>query len=423
MALCRQGSVAQRGVSTVGIALLWLVSSCGETRNTAVGRVGDLFDGGLEGSTRSTTEAAPLPESGVFCKTMTGSVGYSVAYEVTNVADAGAQIFDAAPRQLGELLVARPDSLAVLSPAGTVVRSFPYGGPVGPGASSHVTLSPAGNAYFTNGDGLVHVFDDFGQPLFTVSPVQKDGAYPESILGATFSDTGLVLVVTFGNIDPDHERPTRWEVRSLAGETLAALPATYGNAQVSSYGEALLVADRNTMTRYSLPSGAATAITTPGDILSYRLSGDGTKMVFEMAPAVVGYIAAGQVVRTYALDSASAIWDLELSPSGGLAIATQIHVGRVSRFRGGLFEMTTALDVEWVNTAAVSERGEIALGGQDSAHGSHLIFLDGNGQVAWECDGPYDDWPFSPWVRFAEDGNAVYAIFADRLMYIRLVRT
>ena len=97
-------------------------------------------------------------------------------------------------------------------------------------------------------------------------------------------------------------------------------------------------------------------------------------------------------------------WNLAISPNGTFSIATTKTTLVI--FEDGTQKAAVELPLEYANSADVSDRGEVLIGGQDSSGLTHMLLFTKFGSLAWRESGPVDAQAFRPDVDFSPDGES-----------------
>jgi hypothetical protein len=135
----------------------------------------------------------------------------------------------------------------------------------------------------------------------------------------------------------------------------------------------------------------------------FELSADGQRIIANSSVdtrVVLHFLEAEEVGRTSLRET---VWNLALSPSGSYSLATTKT--RAVLFSEGKPKSDIQLRVEYANSAAVSNRGEVLVGGQDAKHGSHVYLFDADGNRLWTERFETDAQAWRPEVRFFPDGD------------------
>jgi hypothetical protein len=325
--------------------------------------------------------------SGLGCRT-TARTGVARAWEA--VAREGVPFTWLAPTGDGAVLAATQTDVFRVDAAGQAVRV--YAGTLGPPRTRPV-LNATGETFGILQRGGFALFDAGGERLteLPIAPLEYVKLIPGSrrvflpkvqVLGI---DEGVVTAVRIVN---EH------------GTVDASFPTP--GLRISRLTERHLVyATRSELVKTTLAGEGLWRI--PAQVQSFELSTDAQRIIATAsadARIVLHLREAAEVGRT-SLDGA--VWNLAFSPSGTYSVATTQRTAYV--FREGALRRSIRLRIASANSVAISDSGEVLVGGQDGRHRSHVLLYDTAGRRLWTTELETDTQGWRPEVRFLVDGD------------------
>jgi hypothetical protein len=295
-------------------------------------------------------------------------------------------VVDAAPRQDGSVLAASGSAVFSFDVAGRV-RSVAEGGAA--------VLDPSGQTCGIQRDDAFLIFDASGQPLGSL-PALPHSLFKLALGGRAVYAPRIVLRREFGVVEdarllrPDGTRLADFAARGL---------------EISRLLEDRLVS--------TLPDSLQAHALDGTELWSVRLqvhkfesAGERTILVRRYVPGEVLHFDRGQRLSEAKVEGV--VWNLAISPDSHVSAATTRTA--LSVFRDGKLTARVRLPVAYANSVAVSDRGEVLVGGQDAKGAASILLYDLQGDLLWSGSGGQDSAAYRPSVRFFPGGDRFLVI-------------
>jgi hypothetical protein len=324
---------------------------------------------------------------GLGCRT---AVRTGVAQAWETVARAGAPFTSLAPTGDGAVLAATHTDVFRVDASGQAVRL--YAGTPGPPRTRPV-LNATGETFGILHRGGFALFDAGGERLaeLPIGPLEYVKLIPGS--KRVFFPKVQVLGIDEGVV-------TAVRIVNDRGAVEISFPTP--GLRISRLTDRHLVyATRSEVVKTTLAGEELWRI--PAQIQSFELSTDAQRVIAtasEDTRVVLHFREAAEVGRT-SLDGT--VWNLAFSPSGKYSVATTQRTAYV--FQEGTLRRSIRLRIASANSVAISDSGEVLVGGQDGRHGSHVLLYDTAGRRLWTTELEADTQAWRPEVRFLADGD------------------
>jgi hypothetical protein len=299
----------------------------------------------------------------------------------------GGVFVDAAPRAGGFVLAATGNAVSQIDPQGAVTL-------LGQGESA--LLNPGGESYVLRRKGSLEIYDSATQSL---------GSYPAA--GSTLRPYDIVKLIPgtellyAPGVQPQEELGVVESVRIFDSNLhpIGDFPAS--GLEISRFEPDRIV--------YTQP-GALTARRLDGkplweaevDVHKFETAADRTILVSRLVKGKVFHYLQGK--RTAAQSVEGVVWNLAIAPAGHFSAATTRTV--LYLFKDGLLLRTVPLRVSSASSLAVSDRGEVLIGGQPA----QIFLYDAQGSLLWQEKAGLDPNGYRPAVRFDPKGDRFLVI-------------
>lgn len=299
----------------------------------------------------------------------------------------GGVFVDAAPRAGGTVLAATGNAVSRIDPQGAVTL-------LGQGESA--LLNPGGESYALRRKGAFEIFDAAAQQL---------GGYPAT--GSTLRPFDIVKLIPGTEllyaplVQPREELGVVDSVRIFdAGlHPIGDFPAS--GLEISRFGPDRIV--------YTQP-GFLAARRFDGkplwqaevDVHKFETAADWSIVVPRLVKGQVFHYAQGKRFGAQAVDGV--VWNLAIAPAGHFSAATTRTV--LYLFEDGRLLRRVPLRVSSASSLAVSDRGEVLIGGQPA----EVFLYDAQGNLLWREEVGTDGSGYRPAVRFDPKGDRFLVI-------------
>jgi hypothetical protein len=276
-----------------------------------------------------------------------------------------------------------------------------------------VEIAPRGQAAFvpvSSSERLV--FDLYEARLLSSfrPPNQLD------ILGSEFSASGNLIVTTYGELGLDRQYPSEVDVRALDGSVRATSPYRGDrNPRVPASDDRIVWppgSKSRTLLVTSLDQTELYSIDVPSEGGTLRISDDGRVIAMQLYGNEVWHVIDGVLLPPHLPDDAAS--ELSLAPGGGWTTFRHTAPARIQLMESGQWRVGSPVALEFVDSADVSDHGDVVIGGEAENGERHALLLDANLELQFVCVGAASE-SYGPQVRFSHDGSRVIALFDDRL--------
>ncbi len=364
---------------------------------------GEQFDGGVGTDTLVTPlSVAELWARGVMvanfenivieqnsCRSECGPPCPQVEEDWELVSSPGDTTSKSAPRDGGGALVLGHQEIRLLDSAGTSTVLY-----TGDLLTERPVLSSTGETF--------GVFGATGFALYSASGALLH-TFPSGLgqYARLFPGSGSVFL-------PEMEPHGMEDIRAVAGRTF-----TSGGTQTASFATPGLRVSRLSRDHvYHATASELVRTTATGAEVWRRSAALSSIEVAEDADRVIAtqmgrltnvfHFVDGVQSPVATLDGPA--WNLAISPDGTFSIATTKT--SLFIFEDGALKASVALPLAYANSADVSDRGDVLIGGQDSGGVTHMMLITKFGSVAWHETGPVDTQAYRPDVDFAPNGES-----------------
>jgi hypothetical protein len=294
---------------------------------------------------------------------------------------------EAAPRADGSVLAATGNAVSQIDPQGAVTL-------LGQGESA--LLNPGGESYALRKKGSLEIYDAAAQPL---------GGYPA--VGSALRPYDIVKLIPGTEllyapaVQPREELGVVDSVRIFDPHLhpIGDFPAS--GLEISRFGPDRIV--------YTQP-GALAARRLDGkplweaeiDVHKFETAADRTILVPRFVKGQVFHYLQGKRAGAQPVDGV--VWNLAIAPAGHFSAATTRTV--LYLFEDGRLLSRVPLRVTSASSLAVSDRGEVLIGGQPG----EIFLYDAQGRLLWQEEVGDDDSGYRPAVLFAPKGDLFLVI-------------
>jgi hypothetical protein len=297
------------------------------------------------------------------------------------------------------------------------------------GSVSEIALAPALEAALANGESvqlaprgqaaLVSVSSSERQvfDLYQARLLSSFGAPNElDILRSEFSDSGNLVVTTYGDLGLDRQYPYEVDVRALDGSVRATSPFRGDrNPRVPASDDRIVWppgSSSRTLLVTALDQTILYAVDVPSEGGALRTSDDGRVIAMHLYSNEVWHLIDGMLLPPHFPDAG--VSELSLAPGGEWTTFRHAAPARIHLLESGQWRAGSAVALESVDSCDVSDQGDVLLAGKAENGERQVQLLDANLELRFVCEGGTTE-AYGPNVRFSHDGRRVIALFDDRL--------
>jgi hypothetical protein len=304
----------------------------------------------------------------------------------------GGVFVEAAPRTDGSVLAATGNAVSHIDPQGAAALL---------GQGETALLNPGGESYALRHGGSFELYDAAAHPL---------GSYPGG--GSSLRPWDIVKLLPGTEllyapaVQPREELGVVESVRIFDSglHPIGDFPAA--GLEISRFAPDRIV--------YTQP-GLLAARRFDGkplweaevDVHKFETAADRTILVPRFVKSQVFHYLQGKRVGAQAVEGV--VWNLAIAPAGHFSAAATRTI--LYLFEDGRLRASVPLRVSSASSLAVSDRGEVLVGGQPGMTAPAAIFLyDAQGRLLWQEEVGVDSNGYRPVVRFAPKGDRFIVI-------------